>query len=312
MQIREFNKTKEDYKSIETIWNMSHPEELLSADELEKDDKLRPTFRKYQRFIAFVEQKAVGFAVFINGETNFHPQKFYFTLAVLPKYQGRGIGKALYNHSLEALKKYDAIEIISWTREDYERKNRFLLERDFYEVERSFESRLDVNGFEFNSFSSDLPAGIEIKNWQDIEREPDYQQKIYDLHCTLDLDVPMVGEYTKPSLERFKQNHFDDERMELKGSMIALHDGKFVAMHELYTSKADDFLHTGLTGVLPEYRKKGIALEMKLRGIKYAKEAGFEVISTWNESNNAGMLAINDKLGFARQPASIDYAKDLR
>ncbi len=314
MKIREFNKTKDDYKSIETIWNMSYPEEPLSATELEQDDIKRPKHRKYKRFIAFIEKKAVGFAVFINGESNFHPQKFYFTFAVLPDFQGQGIGKALYERSLNELKDFDAIEIIAWSREDYHRKNRFLLERGFYEVERSFESRLDVPLFDASSYNLEpklAAEGIEIKNWLELEREPEYQRKIYDLHCTLDLDVPMVGEYTKPTFERFKQNHFDDGRMELKGSMIALHNDKFIGIHELYTSKADDFLHIGLTGVLADYRKKGIAIAMKIRGIEYAKKAGFKIQSTWNESNNVGMLAINDKLGFKRQPASIDYAKDL-
>ncbi len=311
MQIREAKKTKKDYQSIENIWNQSHPEEPIAAKELEKDDKNRPKHIKYRRFITKNNGKDAGFVVFINGESNFHPKKFYLTLAVLPDYQGQGIGKALYLHALEALKEFDAIEIISWAREDYHRKNRFLLERDFYEVERSFESRLDVADFDFDNFDLPLPTAIEIKTWQELEKSTGYQRKIYDLHCSLDLDVPGVGEYTKPSFERFVQNHFDDERMKLKGSMIALHNGEYVGMHELYDSKADDFLHTGLTGVLRNYRKKGIALAMKLRGIEYAKNGKIAVISTWNESNNIGMLTINDKLGFKRQPASIDYAKDL-
>ena len=64
MKIREFDKSKEDYKSIETIWNMSYPDELLSAIELEQDDIKRPKHRKYKRFIAFIEKKAVGFVNF--------------------------------------------------------------------------------------------------------------------------------------------------------------------------------------------------------------------------------------------------------
>ena len=82
-------------------------------------------------------------------------------------------------------------------------------------------------------------------------------------------------------------------------------------MTEVFKSKADDTLHTGLTGVLREYRKKGVALALKLRSLELAQAMGAPRVSTWNESNNKGMLAINEKLGYQKEPATIDYVKVL-
>ena len=57
------------------------------------------------------------------------------------------------------------------------------------------------------------------------------------------------------------------------------------------------------TGVRREHRRQGIALALKLKTIAWAKRIGYSQIQTWNEANNQGMLGINERLGFVRQPA---------
>jgi mycothiol synthase len=83
-------------------------------------------------------------------------------------------------------------------------------------------------------------------------------------------------------------------------------------MSQLWHSQASPDLYNGLTGVLRSHRRRGIALALKLRGIAYAKALGRPTIKTWNESNNRAMLAINEALGFVKQPAWIDFVKVLR
>ena len=152
--------------------------------------------------------------------------------------------------------------------------------------------------------------GIEIRDLSELEHIPDYRRKIYDLHTTLDADVPMIDTYTPPSFENFVKTHFEDERL-LKGSFIVATQGDaFIGMSELYPSKADADFHTGLTGVRREARRKGVALAIKVRGIEFAKRHGAPTVRTWNASHNP-MLAINERLGFQKQPASIDFAKVL-
>lgn len=45
--------------------------------------------------------------------------------------------------------------------------------------------------------------------------------------------------------------------------------------------------------------------------MEYARDHGIREIRTWNEINNAPMLAINVKFRFVRQPAWGTFMKEL-
>ena len=311
MKIRPFDFSQQDYEAVNTIWNKAHPMYPSVAEDVREDDEGRPKKNNWRRYVLEHEGEAVGFGVFLNAFSAFHPQEFLVTHVVMPEHHGRGFGKALHTHMLKELKPFNPIKLMSWSREDWSRKRRFLEDRGFSETMRSFESRLDLSSFDNSSFESELPAGINLKSFKELADDPDRERKIYELHTTIDLDVPLIGEYTKPEFETFAKYHWLDERFIPELYLIATDDERYVGMTEVFKSKADDTLHTGLTGVLREYRKKGVALALKLRSLELAQAMGAPRVSTWNESNNKGMLAINEKLGYQKEPATIDYVKVL-
>ena len=89
---------------------------------------------------------------------------------------------------------------------------------------------------------------------------------------------------------------------------MAVDGDQYVGMTTLWASGAGSDLETGLTGVRRAYRRQGIALALKLRAIAVAQDHGAPTIKTWNATVNTGMLAINERLGFVRQPAWITAA----
>lgn len=64
-------------------------------------------------------------------------------------------------------------------------------------------------------------------------------------------------------------------------------------------------LHNGLTGVRREWRGHGLGLALKLAAARAALARGFTHSHTGNHTGNAPMLAINDRLGFTREAATV-------
>ena len=312
MTLRPF--TGDDFQAVADIWNAAYPYKT-TADELRRNDAKRPEHLVLKRWLLEHGGNPVGYGSFQHSEDSFHPHKFWLGPTVPPEQQGRGYGRALFEHLLKELVPYRPTELRDFSREDWARKNHFLQARGFEEEARSFESRLDVAAFDaapFEGLEDALKAkGVEVKTYADLAHDPGRDRKIYSLHTTLDQDVPMTGEYTRPTFERFASFHWEDERFVPEGYLVAVAGDEYVGLSELFVSKADAHLHTGLTGVLRAHWRKGVALALKLKGVAFAKTFGAPEINTWNASSNVPMLAINERLGFVKQPANIDFVKKL-
>src|SRR5207245_4943489 len=86
------------------------------------------------------------------------------------------------------------------------------------------------------------------------------------------------------------------------GYFLAKDGSNFVGMSDVHRIDSEPaVLNQDDTGVIREYRGRGIATALKLRVIDFGKKNGYRIIKTWNDSVNASMLAINNKLGFKRQ-----------
>lgn len=304
-----------DYEAVVKLWNASFPDYLVSVPQWRKADRERPGHIVLKRYVLEQDGAPAAFGSFNHSEDAFEPHTFWVNPVVPPAAQGRGYGLRLFEHMLEALEPHRPRKLLAFSREDWLRRNRFLARQGFGELSRSFESRLEVAAFDpqpYAGLEAELAErGIALKSYAELEDDAERERKIYHLHTTLDRDVPMLGAYSKPSFERFAQFHWGDERFLPEGYLLAIRDGAYVGLSELFRRPVGNGLETGLTGVLREHRRQGVALALKVKGVAFAERRGAPVISTWNAGSNRGMLAINERLGYVKQPASLELIKQL-
>jgi GNAT superfamily N-acetyltransferase len=93
--------------------------------------------------------------------------------------------------------------------------------------------------------------------------------------------------------------------------MIAVDEGAYVGQSNLWRSNIPGTLNTGFTGVLREHRGRGLATALKVRVLARARELGCDRVLTWNDATNAGMLGINQRLGFRFRPAWVNYERNF-
>lgn len=311
--IRPFTST--DYPGIAAVFNAANPQQFVTAEELRKGDEHHAQHH-FQRWIAEVEGRIAANGLYTQNAQTYHPHKFWFYVSVHPDYQNQGIGSAMYEQIMQALSPLEPISLRVEVREDMTRSIQFLQKRGFREDRRSWESHLDVAAFDPTPYAGLEEAlhkqGIEIKARKELAVDPDRNRRLHALDDELNRDVPLPPDeqWTTIDFDYFVEHWMNNPQSPEDAYVIAVADGEYVGEAGLWKKPEVDYIITDLTGVKRAYRRKRIALALKLRGIAYAKAHGYKTLKTWNDTYNAAMLALNTRLGFVRQLAVIEFVKD--
>jgi GNAT superfamily N-acetyltransferase len=295
----------------------TRPDDPITAEEMRYDDEHDDPKCLRGRWVADVGGMIVGTADLGQHHRMYHPQKFLLGLVVHPDHQGRGIGTALYHQLVAGLAPFDPIAVrFERVRADLTSAVRFLENRGFIEEARSWDSRLDIGAFDPSHFADAIKRvaaqGISIESTAGLKGDPERDRKLFDLDEAVSADVPRPDPIVAGSFELFADRIFNNPNHIPDAYFVALHEGQYVGQTNLWRSMDNNDVYVGLTGVRREFRRRGIALALKLRAIAWARENGFGEMQTLNESTNQGMLSINERLGFVKQQPWISFVKFLR
>ncbi len=317
--IRPFKPNSAQYAAVAQVESEVFPDHPMTAASLQRDDESFDHDKcVLKRYVAWQPCGDIaGHAVYHHMESRFHPQRFSVWVAVLPGYQGRGIGSALFERLMSDLRERDARWLHTSARETMPHALAFLERRGFRETLRSWESHLDVQRFvpaPFASYDARMEEqGIVLST---LARERQWRnrwlEEVYELHTTLMADVPSTMPYTQPSLETFSRRCVDNPEALPESYFLAIHEGSLIGESALFRSEAQpESLYQGLTAVRRAYRGRSVAMALKLATIAFAQQHDYSTIKTWNATVNERMLQINDRLGFVRQPAWVEMEREL-
>jgi GNAT superfamily N-acetyltransferase len=154
--------------------------------------------------------------------------------------------------------------------------------------------------------------GIEIRGLSALLKgDSNALHKVYELHQRLVQDVPGPAPRTKVDFESWKDGYSSTNSYYFpEANFMALYQGTYIGLTSLWGLRTDKTLYVGMSGVMPEYRRNGLATALKLRSIAFAQALGAHVLMTSNNSGNP-MLQLNLKLGFEIYDARLKFVKQL-
>ena len=183
--------------------------------------------------------------------------------------------------------------------------------RGFVEIDRMFDSNLDVTTFDHQPFAARASAMSHVETLEGRLDDEALLQRYYAATLAMMRDVPAAIAFVPWAYPLWRSRLLDDPHFLPDAHLIALVDDEIAGVTQLYGSARAGTLQVGLTGVTTAYRRRGIAFALKLEAIRYAQSRGYRTIRANNHVVNRAMLEINKSLGFVPEPARVILRKAL-
>jgi len=241
----------------------------------------------------------------VDRETWMEPGRFFIRVIVAPQERGRGLGTRMYEDALRVVRGHGATHLESSVREDDRASLRFAETRGFKIEHHAFESTLDLTNFDEHRFD-DLMRRVRAEGFRffslaEAGLTDENKHRLYEVNRAAALDNP-GNNGIFPDFYAFSKNVFDASWFRADTQIIASHADRWVGLAAIGIYPADNHAYNAFTGVLRDYRGRGLAQALKLQTILLARKEGVRYVRTHNDSKNAPMLAVNRKLGYKPEP----------
>ncbi len=305
-----------DIEAVVEIARAIRPDDFESvADLSDWHEVQRRAGRMCVRWLALVEGQLIG-SGYVGQSAWVPPTTIILYVAVHPDHQNRGYGRALLERAEATASERGGERIFSWTEETRPRSMRFLDRAEYEVVERRWESTLDLSRCDLGGFQDAVErvvsSGIRLMSVASFSAErDDWKRDLHRLYTDVEQDVPAPFPIREVRFEDFKASSLG-RRFVGDGFFVALDGDELVGLTEPQpVDHLPNAIEQNLTGVRSDYRGRGIAFALKAQSAIWAAQAGYTSIWTQNAQSNAAMLAVNDRLGFERNRATIEYLKNL-
>jgi mycothiol synthase len=267
--------------------------------------------------VAERDGRIVGRAVWSRFIHVADPTAYRLSVAVDPPEQGRGVGSALHDMGIAALRQLGAGIVYGSIRESDAHARAFVTHRGFHELPKGGDrpSRLDVSAARLDTCRAAdermRASGIRITTVAELGTDDSTLHEIWEFESRTSHDIPAGVDFQGFSFDHWRDFVIRGPTAALDAFWIALDGDRVIGMANLLI-RTGNVAENGYTAVDATYRGRGIARALKLRTVEWAREHGITHIYTHNHLNNVPMLRINDDMGYQPLRTSIEITKDLK
>lgn len=307
-----------DYPALAELRAAVYPEHVVSAGELRRWDAARDPSRPFARRVVGDGAGLAATLELAPPEGCVDPARLSLELLVHPRARRQGLGARLARAAEDLARALGARRLEAQVR-DTPRGGVALARRLGYtEIGRSGESELDLacaewaavadpaprlaaEGFRLTSLASELDGLAP-------DRRLDRLRQVHALFEELARDVPNGGGGL--SFEEFLARVAASPATPLEALRLARRGEAWAGLSHVLVGEGG-CVYQALTGVRAAFRRRGLALALKLDGLRWARQRGHARVRTTNGSGNAAILELNRRLGFRPLAQWIEFAKAL-
>jgi GNAT superfamily N-acetyltransferase len=225
--------------------------------------------------------------------------------------RGRGIGSALYETAADHLLAGGATALYAETLADPAGES-FLRARGYEIVSHAHYSVIEPARADLSALgrleAERRAEGFVLAPLRDLRDRP---RELWELDAAATLDIPADSPRAPIPYEDWLTEWFEYPEVDDDGSFAALYRDRPVASALVTSDRQQGRAGNAMTGTLPEFRRRGLARLVKLAALRWAQESGIRSMWTGNDARNAGMLALNDALGYRRFLTSTEHVRRL-
>ena len=290
-----------DYTAFVRIRRLAEQRDISVAIAREEDGRWDHSRYEQVRVVAVDEEDApVGYGEIYHEPSRFDPRRYFLRLAVDPRLRRQGIGAAIWTHLRAELDERSAKVACLWS-DDGTACREFIVRRGFIEVVRSYEQVLALATAPLQLAAAEEAVrarGIRVETLSDLRarRGDEALAQVHELYTDSRVDQPTLGKVTSRPFEDWRHEVFD-ELGALPDAYFVARDGERLVGCSAVHASGEDVLRILITGVLPQYRRQGIARLLKLRVHVWARAHGYREIHT--STANVSVVALNTALGYA-------------
>ena len=278
--------TDEDVDVFLALRSAIDPEHMMSRRSYVEDIK-EP---RRVDLIASLDGKPAGCAFVEPHSENVSGSVAWVSVRVLRERRRVGIGTALF-HAVSAHARADGRDALMFpARHDDADSLDYLGKRGFVEALRMQQSALDL---ERAPTRFDRPDGVDI-----VPLGSEHEREAYAVAAVIAKDIPTAQDaFEVGTFEQWRRKELPTNTAP-DCSFVALSTGSVIG----YAILVDDGEGVGshvMTGVLPAWRRRGVALALKQAQIDAARARGLRSLRTANAMENP-MRRVNERLGYVR------------